>query len=339
MSLAETYTTPGEDILPAKFLVIRFSSIGDIVLTTPVFRHIKTQIPNATVHFLTKDKFRNLLEANPYIDKTYVLEKGSMNTLLQELREENYDYVIDLHHNLRTSRVKSALKGLSFSFNKLNWQKWLMVNLKVNYLPKVHIVNRYLATLKAFGVENDGKGLDYFIPAQEEINMAEQAWGNKPYIAFVVGATYFTKRMTTAHMIEVCSKIKHPVVLLGGKDEIEIGNQIQAAAGNHVYNLCGKISLHQSASVVKHAKAVVSHDTGLMHIAAALKKPIASVWGNTIPEFGMTPYLPDASSQIFEVKNLKCRPCSKLGYQHCPRKHFSCMNNQDIHGIISFCNQ
>ncbi len=339
MSSADIQNTEHADVIPAKFLVIRFSSIGDIVLTSPVFRHIKNQIPNSTVHFLTKDKFAAINEANPYIDKTHVLTKGNMNELLHVLKEEKYDYIIDLHHNLRTSRVKSALRIMPFSFDKLNWQKWLMVNLKINRLPNKHIVDRYLNTLQAFGVENDGEGLDYFIPKKDELDLSRYAWGNAPYIALVLGATYFTKRMPTEKIIGICKQIDKPVVLLGGPDETEMGKQVANAAGAHVYNMCGSLNLHQSAWVLKHALAVISHDTGLMHIAAALRKPIASLWGNTIPEFGMTPYMPHEKSRIFEVKNLKCRPCSKLGYKQCPKKHFRCMNEIDSTAIVQFCKQ
>ena len=339
MSSADIQNTEHADVIPAKFLVIRFSSIGDIVLTSPVFRHIKNQIPNSTVHFLTKDKFAAINEANPYIDKTHVLTKGNMNELLHVLKEEKYDYIIDLHHNLRTSRVKSALRIMPFSFDKLNWQKWLMVNLKINRLPNKHIVDRYLNTLQAFGVENDGEGLDYFIPKKDELDLSRYAWGNAPYIALVLGATYFTKRMPTEKIIGICKQIDNPVVLLGGPDETEMGKQVANAAGAHVYNMCGSLNLHQSAWVLKHALAVISHDTGLMHIAAALRKPIASLWGNTIPEFGMTPYMPHEKSRIFEVKNLKCRPCSKLGYKQCPKKHFRCMNEIDSTAIVQFCKQ
>jgi len=339
MSSADIQNTEHADVIPAKFLVIRFSSIGDIVLTSPVFRHIKNQIPNSTVHFLTKDKFAAINEANPYIDKTHVLTKGNMNELLHVLKEEKYDYIIDLHHNLRTSRVKSALRIMPFSFDKLNWQKWLMVNLKINRLPNKHIVDRYLNTLQAFGVENDGEGLDYFIPKKDELDLSRYAWGNAPYIALVLGATYFTKRMPTEKIIGICKQIDNPVVLLGGPDETEMGKQVVNAAGAHVYNMCGSLNLHQSAWVLKHALAVISHDTGLMHIAAALRKPIASLWGNTIPEFGMTPYMPHEKSRIFEVKNLKCRPCSKLGYKQCPKKHFRCMNEIDSTAIVQFCKQ
>ena len=117
------------------------------------------------------------------------------------------------------------------------------------------------------------------------------------------------------------------MILLGdGNDKIQ-GDQIVSAAGNNVLNACGLYNINQSASIVKQSKVVISHDTGLMHIAAAFGKKIISVWGNTVPEFGMYPYQPDPDSRIIQVENLKCRPCSKLGFKKCPKKHFRCMND------------
>lgn len=303
-----------------KILIIRFSSIGDIVLTTPVVRCLKLQL-GAEVHFLTKKSFVGILKSNPYIDKVFSIEKKT-NEVETELKAEQYDYVIDLHKNLRSLQIKRFLDTKSSSFDKINIHKWLIVNTKINILPKNHIVDRYLETVKFLGVTNDLKGLDYFIPSQDEVIIKEE------YIAFVIGAAHATKRLPTEKIIEICKKINYPIFLLGGKDERETGAQIASASGNHVKNTCGEYNLNQSASLVRQAVCVVSHDTGLMHIAAAFQKNIISIWGNTIPEFGMYPYFSsgEGNNISVEVKNLACRPCSKIGYDSCPRKHFKCMN-------------
>jgi len=338
-----------------KILIIRFSSIGDIVLTTPVIRCLKQQL-GAEVHFLTKQSFRAVLAANPHVDKLITIRK-EVTEVLADLKKERYDYVIDLHHNLRSWRVKRALGAKAYSFDKINWQKWLIVNLKINRLPQVHIVDRYLDTVKPLGVTNDGKGLDYFIPPEEELVVGSSSWQlavgaeesshppppeadkhlpilpspNLPFIAFVIGAAHATKRLPTDKIISICKKIKQPVILLGGPDDAERGTQIAQAAGAHVLNACGKLKLNQSASVVRQAWRVITHDTGLMHIAAAFQKDIISVWGNTIPEFGMYPYYPEGvdRNKILEVKDLPCRPCSKIGYDQCPKGHFKCMREME----------
>lgn len=317
-----------------KVLIIRFSSIGDIVLTTPVIRALKQQL-GAEVHFLTKANFETVLAANPYIDQLITIKKD-VKEVLSYLEEASYDVVIDLHKNLRSLQVKRALKAKVYAFDKINWQKWLVVNFKINRLPDIHIVDRYLDTGLPLGLKNDGEGLDYFIAPEDEVDLNDffedyplNEAGNTPkYVAFVIGAAHATKRLPPTRIIEICKKITWPVVLLGGPDEHDVGQYIAVESGEHVINSCGKLRLNQSASMVRQAHKVITHDTGLMHIAAAFRKDIISVWGNTIPEFGMYPYLPEGegSSTIFEVKGLSCRPCSKIGYEQCPKRHFKCMN-------------
>lgn len=316
-----------------KFLVIRFSSIGDIILTSPVARCLKQQVKDAEVHFLTKKSFYPVIEHNPFIDKKIAFEEG-YRSLISELKKEKYDTVIDLHHNLRTFIIKRALGVKSFSFHKENFNKWKMVNLKQRMtLP--HVVERYLQTVSHFGVINDGKGLDYFLP--DELNVTDPFSKKKlpqhfqsGYLAVVVGARHVTKQPPVA-MLSSLIKNRN-AVLLGGKEDFQSAEQIRQ--NENQINQCGKLSLHESAWLIKHSQKVVTPDTGLMHIAAAFGKEIISLWGNTIPGFGMTPYFGNkqGQSKIFEVE-LPCRPCSKIGFKDCPKKHFDCMNKQDAAAI------
>jgi ADP-heptose:LPS heptosyltransferase len=317
-----------------KFLVIRFSSIGDIVLTTPVIRNLKEQVEHAEVHYLTKEAFAPILESNPYIDKLYLLTKD-FNGLMRQLKGENYDYIIDLHRNLRTSRVRRALKRVSFQFNKLNREKWLLVNFKINKMPDLHIVDRYMKTILPFIEKPDEKGLDYFIPKHDVFVPSAE----KNYVAVVVGANHFTKQMPDEKLVRLCNSINKPIVLLGGKADIEKAELIEKGMGKSCENLTGKLTINQSASVIKGADWVLTPDTGMMHIAAAFKKKIISYWGNTVPKFGMTAYQPDPASQIFEINDLKCRPCSKIGFKKCPKGHFKCMEQIDASKIAALANQ
>ena len=323
----------------SKFLVIRFSSIGDIVLTSPIVRCLKKQVKDAEVHYLTKNNFSKIMLNNPFVDKVYSIQKD-VSEVLPDLKKEQYDYIIDLHHNLRSLHVKTVLSRKSFSFDKINFEKWLIVNLKINRLPPVHIVDRYFETVKTLGVENDGLGLDYFIKPDDEISIQSLPESHrKGYIAIVIGAKHFTKRFPEEKIIELCDKLNMPVILLGGSEDAERGNLISAEVGSNIYNACGKYSLDQSASLIKQSELVITNDTGLMHIAAAFKKKIISIWGNTIPEFGMSPYYPVSSfhfpfSSIVETKNLNCRPCSKIGYDKCPKGHFRCMKDLSVSDIV-----
>ncbi|MBF9142002.1 glycosyltransferase family 9 protein [Hymenobacter properus] len=315
-----------------KILVLRFSSIGDIVLTTPVVRALAQQVPQAEVHFATKPAYRGLLEPNPYITKVHCLT-GSLGELVQALKAERFDYIVDLHNNLRTRLIKLRLGVKSSSFDKLNWQKWLLVNFKVDKLPRVHIVQRYLAAAAPLGVRDDGRGLDYFIPAAQEIDPATLPIAfQRGYVAVAIGAQHATKRLPMEKLVELCQRLApRPIMLLGGPEDAPAAEAIIAALGqasSPIHNGCGRYSLHQSASLVRQAQFVVSHDTGLMHIAAAFGKLIYSVWGNTVPAFGMYPY--KTEFQTLEVLGLPCRPCSKIGFAKCPQGHFKCMRDQNL---------
>ena len=320
-----------------KILVIRFSSIGDIVLTTPVLRCLKKQMEGEVeIHYLTKKQYKNIIEHNPNVSKVYSIEK-STHEVVEQLKSELYDYVVDLHKNLRSKRVIKNLKCINFSFEKLNYQKWLMTTFKVDKLPRVHIVERYLNAVKPLGIENDGKGLEYYILEKDKVGIASlPQTHHNGFIAFAIGAQHATKRLPVHKMIALCKQLKFPLVLLGGKEDEETGTTIQKEVGDKVFNACGKYNLNQSASLLDQSKVLITHDTGLMHIGAALGKKIVSVWGNTIPEFGMYPYFPDAAEKIvvIENKNLSCRPCSKIGYNQCPKKHFKCMEELSVQEIV-----
>lgn len=309
-----------------KVLIIRFSSIGDIVLTTPVIRCVKEQL-NCEVHFLTKKSFEQILLFNSHLDKIYTIHK-KVSEVLPQLKMEKYDAIIDLHKNLRTLQVRWALRVPYFSFDKLNWEKWLMVNFKINRLPKIHIVERYMNSVKALGVNYDGKGL-------EPLNTEKQPLEDK--IVFAIGGAHATKRLPVSKIISICKKIKSPIILIGGKEDATVGEEIVLHINEgRVINRCGKTTLQESIQLIKNAKKVITHDTGMMHIAASFQKEIISIWGNTIPEFGMTPFYADEVDRntIVQVENLSCRPCSKIGFEKCPKGHFKCMMDIDEEKIV-----
>jgi ADP-heptose:LPS heptosyltransferase len=334
-----------------KFLIIRFSSIGDIVLTTPVVRCLKKQVVTAEVHYLTKAAFRPVLEANPYIDKLHLLE-NDWDGLMEQLKKEDFDYVIDLHHNVRTLKVKKAMGKKAFSFEKLNVKKWLYTNLKWNRMPDEHIVDRYLRTLSSFGVQGDGLGLDYFIPGKDELKPQDIPMSHQAgYIGLVIGAALATKKLPLHKLKELCGMIGHPLILLGGPEDAAEGEQLAAIDPIRIYNACGKFNINESAGLVKQAKLIVTHDTGLMHIAAAFMRPVISVWGNTVPEFGMYPYYGakylagyaqmgkggvafSRPYDVVEIRPLYCRPCSKIGYKKCPKGHFKCMEQISTEKLV-----
>ena len=328
-----------------KVLIIRFSSIGDIVLTTPVIRCLKEQL-DAEVHFLIKSNYAGVLKGNPHISVIHQLSDNK-KALVQLLTTEKFDLVIDLHKNIRSKYFINKIGVKSISFDKLNIEKWLLTSfLKIDRLPRIHLIDRYFKALQSIGVIDDGKGLEYYTDDRDE----DSFWGyaglpfnqEVKYITVAIGAAHRTKVPPLEIYTEVLKNISIPTILLGGKQDAEFGDFIVSSSGRHVINLAGKISLGGSAVAIKHSELLVSPDTGLMHIGAAMQIPILSIWGNTVPEFGMYPYYGKLNMQknhSFEVLNLPCRPCSKIGYEKCPRGHFKCMKLHNTKSIIDYIRQ
>ncbi len=319
-----------------KILVIRFSSMGDIIYTTPVVRCLKKQLPGAEVHFLTKPAFKYIYDNNPYIDKLLLL-KPTLSDTIKEIKTEKYDYIIDLHNNLRTALIKLRTGIKSSTYKKQRLRKWLSLKFKLKLVPQTHLVERYMQTVKFLGVTNDGKPIDYYVKAEHDLKKMLPASHQDNYVAFVIGATHFTKRMPNYKIINICRKIKHPIVLLGGDDVKANGNEIANRVGQNVYNACGVTSLDESVYLMSKAKNVLGFDTGLTHIAEAFDKPIASIWGGTVPELlGVQPYM--VKDALVVGINLPCRPCSKFGLEKCPLGHFKCMNNIPEDVVTNFVN-
>lgn len=324
-----------------KILVIRFSSIGDIVLASPVLRCIKKQIENVELHFVTKSSFKIVTASNPYVDKFFYYDKD-MDSFIDDLKKENYDYVIDLHNNFRSNKIRRALKKKTYTIDKLNIQKFLLTKLNIDLMPDVHITQRSLNTVAALNVVDDGLGLDYFIPEADIVKVEDIPTSHyHGFIAIVIGANYFTKKLPVHKLQELCSKIDHPIILLGGKEDSTAGEAVASIDPIKIYNACGKFNLNESADLVRQSKMVISHDTGLQYIACALQKPVLAIWGGTSPKLDVEPYygkkfMDKQSFPVYEniVLNLRCQPCSKYGTHTCPLEHFNCMEKQDIDSLV-----
>ncbi len=324
----------------AKILIIRLSSIGDIVLASPVFRCVKKQLKDAEVHFLTKASFKAVTENNPYIDRFFYYN-DNMDELLPQLKEVQYDYVIDLHNNIRSNKVKRALQRKTYTINKLSIQKFLLTKLNINVMPGRHITQRSLDTVAALGVKDDGGGLDFFISDENKVPITDIPTAHHAgYICIVIGANYFTKKLPVHKLQELCKKIEHPIILIGGKAEQEEGDTISAADPIKIYNSCGKFNLQESADLMRRSKLVVSHDTGMQYIACALGKEVIAIWGGTSPKLDVEPYygsntkLGVHSPYENVVLNLVCQPCSKYGTNTCPLEHFKCMEKINIDDLV-----
>lgn len=319
-----------------KFLIVRFSSIGDIVFTTPLIRCLKEQYPGAEIHYVVKKKFAMVLANNPYIDQLHFFE-GNLMDLVARFKQEHFDYIIDLHKTIRSYLLRFLLRRKVLTFRKLSIEKLLITRLGVDLLPKnKHIVERILDAVKPLNVYNDFKPVDYFLRPDEQFDIRTlPAHFQQGFVAFVIGGQHFTKRLPFEKLRAICSQLQRPIVLVGGPEDKAVADQLERELGDFVYNVCGRLSFNTSVSVIAQATVVVAHDTGLLHIAGAFNKPVVSVWGATSPDkFGVWPYL---ISDHYEarVPGLRCHPCSNFGTESCPRGHFACMWRQDEKAIVN----
>ena len=289
-----------------KILVIRFSSIGDIVLTTPIIRCLKEQL-NADVDFLTKDSFKTLLASNPNINR--VFHSGvEFEELIKDLKTVGYDHIIDLQNSIRSLKVRSALKVNSFTYSKNRFKRFLLLKFGKD-VQKNHVVDRYFSTIETLNVKDDNKGIDYFLNDSTSVNFDT----NQDYLTWCIGGTHEPKRLSAEQISKVISKLNKPVVLLGSKGDKELSSKIvELSNSSNLFDFCGETSLEESALLIKESKIVLSNDTGMMHIASAYNAPIISFWGCTKPSLGFYPYQANEKS-IQLISSLAEKPCSKHG--------------------------
>ena len=288
-----------------KILIVRFSSIGDIILTTPIIRCIKLQSKNVDLHYLTKLKYKDILSQNPYIDKCQYFDNNFLR-FLKILKEEKYDLIIDLHNSLRSKMVRLALATKNFVYNKENFKKFMLLNLGLN-LSKLHTVDRYFLALKDLQIKNDNKGLDVFIDDNYNVSFNT----SQKYISWCIGGSYENKKLSDKQILYVCDKLNFPIVFLGGSQESDLAEKIiSKSSNNQLYNFCGKIDFSESSYLVKKSSLLLTNDTSILHVGSALKLPMISFWGCTKPELGFRSYL---NPKSYDICSENRRPCSKHG--------------------------
>jgi len=305
-----------------KILIIRLSSLGDILLTTPFIRSIKNQFPEIKIDFILRKEYSDALKLNPYLNKVFTysrIEKDNLQTF-EEIKKSGYDLVIDLQNNLRSKKIISLIKSQSVSFSKNGLHKFLLVNFKINKLkdaPQIPI--RYAKTILNFKL--DEKGIDLIIDRKS----ADISSDKNNLIGFCPGARHFTKRWPKEYFIELgklFSQKGYQVVLFGGRSDKELCKGLAAEIPTAI-DLSNDDNLLQTFADMKLCRAIICNDSGLMHVASAANTNIIAIFGSTVKEFGFTPY--NCRNLILENNSLSCRPCSHIGKDHCPKKHFDCM--------------
>jgi len=333
-TLCLTYVNFYSSLKPIqKILIIRFSAIGDIILTTPVIRAVKKRYPQADLHYLTKKQYVDLVKHSPYVSKVIAFdpENTSLLSLILQLRQEKYDWIIDIHKNIRSKLIRHLLFAKrKSSYSKGYWRRFLLIRFKYkSSAPFLHVIDKYFAAIKKHGVNNDQQGTEVFYPTaiEKEIKKIFSLSGNE-IVAICPGASYFTKRWTRDGFEEVgqmLMKEGKKVVYLGAENEKELCEGLAHATG--AVSLAGKLNLLEAACVLQRSSFAITNDSGLMHLAESQNTPVISIFGATVPELGFAPFL--SKSRIIQHRELKCRPCHGKGKRYCPKKHFDCMEKND----------
>jgi len=316
-----------------KILIIRLSSIGDILLASPFLRQTRKRYPKAQIDFLVKQKYSSLVSANPHIDRIIQLGPDNLFKLIKSLTSEKYDYVFDLHNNVRSRIIRSQLDAKTSSHirkNKIAQQ--LFVRFKITrYYKTEPIPRRYLAVGRVAGIEDDKKGLEFYWDRPSETRIDSYLMGipndeKKMLIAIAPGAGFYTKRWPIdyyAELIEILrKKYQAYFLVLGDQCDHELGKKLHAGR-QFVINLTSKVDLMEAGALLSNCRLAITNDSGIMHMAAAVGTPVTAIFGSSVKQFGFFPYR--AKSCVVENNGLKCRPCSHIGRSDCPQGHFKCM--------------
>lgn len=331
---------------PKKILVIRLSSIGDIILTTPLLRSLKKKFPTSQVTFLIKKQYAELLQYSPYVDRLISFDQAAglkgWKAIASELRNEGVEVLLDIHKNLRSVYMRSRLKpALTGTYSKQIWRRSLLILTGIDLYGKVKPVYlRYFESASRLGVTDDGLGTEISF-GQEHYRQAMDVLkkngynGSQPLVAICPAATFTNKRWLPERFAETAAflseKLGAFVVLLGGPADKELCAQISGMAYPGCVNLAGTLSLGGSAALLKLAALVIANDSGLLHLAQSQKTPAIGIYGPTTRQLGYFPI--EKLSRVIETR-VSCRPCTHNGLNRCPRKHFKCMRDIQTSSVV-----
>lgn len=304
-----------------RILVIRFSSLGDVLLTTPFLRVLKSKYPKLKIDYFVKSIFNDAIKFNPNLNQVFSWNGDKeFSEIINKLKLNNYSFVIDLQNNLKSKKVIRKIGAKRASYSKPNIKKFFLVQTKLNLLKeKRSVPQRYIDVIP--NLELDGKGLELFFPDGIESKIDSE----KKIIGFAPGAFHFTKRWPLEYYKELGEQLTsegYQIVIFGGKSDREICNELQNKIIGSI-NLSNDNLLFQTATDMQKCKLVVCNDSGLMHTATSVGVPVVSIFGSTVREFGFAPF--GVANLVIENNELSCRPCSHIGRANCKKNHFNCM--------------
>lgn len=310
-----------------KILIIRLSSLGDVILATGMPKLIKEKYPGTRVDFISQNPFADVLRNNSNIDNLYIYSKKSGVITDRRGREiklnpDDYSFVYDLQKNRHSKRISSKINASVKRIKKNNFKKFLLVRFKINLLSDFkHVFKKYA---EVAGIKNISAD-DYKLEINYDCKMPYNS-GKKRLAAIAPGAKHFTKRFPYEKFVEIGEMLRYEygfdIVLLGSKDETEVCSKISDALSFSVVDMSGKTSILESTALIDDSDLLMCNDSALMHIGSAVGTPLIAIFGSTSEEFG---FFPLGGKSLVLQKDLPCRPCTHIGRAECPKGHFDCM--------------
>lgn len=326
-------------------LVIRLSSIGDIILSTPFLRVLKDRHPHCRVHFAVRKEYASLLNDHPHIDRLISIDtslgRRALRNLNMKLLQERYDAVFDLHNNFRSRVLRNGLSRRIHLINKRTLRRSLLVHLHWNtFRTIIPVAERYIETAHEYGVRPDNDGPELFPSEDDEGNarlkMRAAGWmPDTSTIGLCPGAKHVTKRWPEDHVIELAQqllKLGHHLIIFGSDEDTATGDRIRAIDPVRIHNCSGRLGLMETAAAMRFCRLLITNDSGLMHMATAVSRPVVAIFGSTVREFGFFPY--HGRSAVVETEGLSCRPCTHLGRASCPKRHLICLHDIDVEHVL-----
>lgn len=317
---------------PPNVLAVRFSSIGDVLLTTPLLRAIRLRHPAARVSVLTRQAHVPLLSHNPYVDRVIGVKAGRpVASVAAELRAGGYTHRLDLHDSLRTRMLRTLVRGGWSTYPKHRVARALLIYTKRNrYRDATPVAERYFSAARDLDVVPDGKPPDFFLGPHAERQASD--WlataglaQERTMIALAPGAAHATKRWPQAHWVDLIRRIVaegFDAVIVGGPDDAPLAAALSQQTSGRVVSAAGIFGLQETGAVLQRSAALISGDTGVMHMATGVGTPVVALFGPTVRAFGFFPYT--SRAEVLELA-LSCRPCSSKGGPRCPLGHHRCL--------------
>jgi lipopolysaccharide heptosyltransferase II len=315
---------------PPRILLVRFSSIGDVLLTTPLIRALRRACPDATITALTKRQFAPLLADNPHLDATLALgPEDSLPALGRSIRQQRFTHLLDLHGNLRSRILRLLAPGPWQSYNPRRRARRELIRFKRDRYPdRVPVAERYFEAARDLGVTPDGGPPEFAVSTERDAEAGGWLGPMVPergHVALAPGAHHATKRWPAAHWEALAARLAshgYGVVVVGGLQDATLSQAVARAAGAAGRSATGQFDLPGSAALLARARVLVSGDTGLMHLATAVGTPVVALFGPTVEQFGFFPY---RATAVVLQRDLPCRPCSAMGGTRCPLGHHRCL--------------